>query len=65
MIKKRDAYKIKHQPNVEMFVWGCNDFIESKLKEKLWWPIKNQQNIEGWIWKKRKKHSLERRKIGR
>ena len=32
MIIKIDAYKIKHQPNINMFVWDYNSFIQCKLK---------------------------------
>jgi hypothetical protein len=33
MITKTDAHKIKHQPNITMFVWVYNNLIESKSKQ--------------------------------
>jgi hypothetical protein len=33
MITKIYANKIKHQSNIKMFVWGCNNLIESKSKQ--------------------------------
>jgi hypothetical protein len=33
MIIKIDTCKIKHQLKVEMFVWNCDNLLESKLKK--------------------------------
>jgi hypothetical protein len=33
MMLKTYAYEIKHQPNVGLFVWNCDNLIESKPKQ--------------------------------
>ena len=33
MITKIDARKIKHQSNIRIFVWNCNNIIENKVKQ--------------------------------
>jgi hypothetical protein len=58
MINKIDAYKLKHKLNIIIFVWDCNNLIE-KNQNKLWLPIQNQQNIEGWNLKKKKPKSIQ------
>jgi hypothetical protein len=51
MITKIDDRKIKHQSNVRIFIWDCNNIIESKPKQ---YYLK--------IKKKSKKDSIERKK---
>jgi hypothetical protein len=45
MITKINAHKIKHQPNIEIFVWDCDNLVK-----------KNQNKLyqKGLHWKKRK-----------
>jgi len=33
MITKIDIHKIEYQPNIEIFVWNYDKFIESKTKQ--------------------------------
>jgi hypothetical protein len=51
MITKIDDRKIKHQSNVRIFIWDCNNIIESKPKQD-YLKIK----------KKSKNDSIERKK---
>jgi hypothetical protein len=59
MIIKIDTRKIKHQSNTEIFIWNCNNLIESKPKQ----IVKiNLKSTKYWRIKlKKKKDSIEKK----
>jgi len=59
MIIKIDTRKIKHQSNTEIFIWNCNNLIESKLKQIV---KTNLKSTKCWRIKlKKKKDSIEKK----
>ena len=62
MIIKIDTRKIKHQLNTEIFIWNCNNFIESKPKQ----IVKiNLKSTKYWRIKLKKKRIQSKKKIAR
>lgn len=50
MIIKIEVRKIEHQPNIKMFVWECNNLIESKLQQIIKSNFESTQNNSPNTW---------------